>query len=335
MTSRHFKTSVSVLSLIFGLFILTANAEARTYKVGMIHWIGYSPLSVADVKGLFKKEGVSVQVINFGSNQELNAALQNKRIDVGIDMMGSWVGMIMNGVPLVLLGETDWSNGGDKIIAKKTVDPTKLKGKPVGVYLNLPSVTFFLNKYLQKIGVALKDVKIIELEPEAMASNFIANKFQVIVNYDPQALRAERKGNGKVVATSASWPGVIPEGFVAHSAVLKGIPEKDLAAIFRAWAGAVVWMKNPANFPELKKILNTHTFKGEAPYSDADLKGMLASVKIHDVKSQLERNRTGLPNYLKELKAFLKANNLLKKDFDPTKILQNKVMVQTLTQLAK
>jgi NitT/TauT family transport system substrate-binding protein len=53
------------------------------------------------------------------------------------------------------------------------------------------------------------------------------------VNYDPQALRAEREGNGKVVATSATFPGCIPEGFVARTDVLKSIPPEDLAKIFQ------------------------------------------------------------------------------------------------------
>ncbi len=102
----------------------------------------------------------------------------------------------MDGVPLTLIGETDWSNGGDKIITKQNIKIEQLKGGKIGVYLNKPSVTFFLNKFLVQNQIRLSDVGIIELEPEAMTDNFISGRLKVIVNYNPQALRAERKGNG-------------------------------------------------------------------------------------------------------------------------------------------
>lgn len=55
------------------LFVLAGNAYARAYKIGMIHWIAYSPLNVASTQKMWEKNGIDVQVINFGSNQELNS----------------------------------------------------------------------------------------------------------------------------------------------------------------------------------------------------------------------------------------------------------------------
>lgn len=322
--------SFAIFAIIFLVF--AGNASARAYKIGMIHWIAYSPLNAASSQEMWKKNGIDVQVINFGSNQELNSALENKRIDIALDMIGSWVGMHQDGVPLTIIGETDWSNGGDKIIAKKDADLKKLKGETIGVYLNKPSVSYFLNSYLAENGVKLSDVKLIELEPQAMTDNFIAGRFKVIVNYDPEALRAERAGNGKVAATSASYAGCIPEGFVSRTDVLESIPKEDLSKIFKAWIEAVKWTKNPANWNEYKQILNSKTFEGEPPYSDADLKSMLDSVSIHDSKTQLERNNTGggLQTYLKNLKGFLSENNMLKKEFDPGKIFDNSTIVEVL-----
>jgi len=312
--------------------IFAGIAQARTYKVGMIHWIAYSPLNVADVKGMWKNLGVDVEVVNFGSNQELNGALENKRIDIALDMLGSWVGMYQDGIPLTIIGETDWSNGGDKIIAKNDVDMSSIKGSTIGVYLDKPSVTYFLSQYLGANSLKLSDVKVIEVEPEAMADNFIAGRFKVIVNYDPQALRSEREGNGKVVATSATYPGCIPEGFVARTDTLQSIPKEDLSKIFKGWVQGVRWVKDPANWDEYRTILNTKTFEGEKPYSDQDLKEMINSVSIHDAKTQLGRNRDGggLQGYLKNLGEFLADSGLLKKDFKPEDIFDNKVIVEVL-----
>jgi len=321
-----------VVLALFMLLILAVPAFAKEYKVGMIHWIACSPLNVADVKGFWKEQGLDVQVVNFGSNQELNAALENKRIDVAQDMVGSWVGLSMAGVPLAILGETDWSHGGDKIIAKNGLDLTKLKGQTVGIYLEQPSVTFFLGKYLQANALKLSEVKTVEVEPEAMTDNFIAGRMQLIVNYDPQALRAVKDGDGKVVATSATYPGVIPEGFVARSDVLKDIDPADLTKFFKGWIKAVAWSKDPANWAEYAKILNAKTFEGEKPYPEAELKEMLASVAVHDRQQQLERNTSGLKTYLTELHAYLKENGLLKKDFTPEELLRNESLIEALKQ---
>jgi len=307
-------------------------AEAKTYRIGMIAWIAYSPLNVAEAKGFWKDQGLDVEVINFGSNQELNAALEHKRIDIALDMIGSWVGIYQTGVPLTILGETDWSYGGDKIIAKKNVDLKALKGKSIGVYLDQPSVTYFLSKYLGQQSLKLSDVNIIELEPETMADNFIADRFSVIVNYNPQALRAEREGNGVVAATSASWEGVIPEGFVAQTDNYKSMDKGDLAKIFKGWSRAVTWTRETANWKEYREILNNKTFPNDDPFNDKDLKDMISSVRIHDQAQALERNKAGggLSKYLEDLRLFLKNSGKLQKDYEPSVLFDQSVYVSTL-----
>ncbi len=60
--------------------ILSDMAYARIYRIGMLHWAGFSINNVADVKGFWKDQGIEVQVINLANNQELNNAFVNKRI---------------------------------------------------------------------------------------------------------------------------------------------------------------------------------------------------------------------------------------------------------------
>ena len=322
---------------LFLLILLLASAGANaaeqpTLKVGMIHWIAFSTVNVAEAKGFWKEQGLDVQVVNFGSNQELNAALEGKGIQLAIDMAGSWVGMLQDGVPLTLLAETDWSNGGDKIIAKPGFDPKTLKGKKIGVYLDKPSVTFFLDRWLKTQGLGLADVEAIEVEPKPMTDNFIAGSFPVIVNYDPEAIRAEREGKGQVVATSKTFPGIIPEGFVARTDVLAGISLETQIKFFKGVVKAAAWIKNDANRAEWYKILNAKTFEGEPPYSDADLKQMAEAVTIHDEATSLERNRDGggLQTYLNEVADFLKVQNKLKKPFVAKDIVDNRAILAAL-----
>ncbi len=315
------------ISLIF-----SGMAYARTYKIGMTGWAGWSPNNVADVKGFWKALGLDVQVIVLANNQELDNAFINRRVDIANEMIGTWVGLYSEGIPLKIIAELDWSHGGDKIIAKKDFDIKKLKGQMIGVYLNQPPVFFFLNKYLEANMLRLSDVRIVELDAEGLADNFIAGRFPMIVDYDPHAIRAEQQGNGRITATSATYPGCIPEGYAIHEDALKEIPVEELVKIFKGWIEAVKWIKDEKNWEEYKKILNTKTFEGGEPYSDKDLKEMCDAVSIHNEKMLLERNKnnSGLAVYLNELKAMLKENNMLKKEFKPEEIFDNTAIKEAL-----
>jgi len=318
---------VICISLVF-----TGMGYARSYKIGTAPWIGFSPNNVADIKGFWKSQGVDAKVINFSNAQEMHNALIYNRIDIAHEMIGTWCGLYMKDIPLTIIAELDWSHGGDKIIIKKKQEIGSLKGQVIGMYNSTPAIIFFLNKYLAANHIKLSDVRLVEMELEGLADNFIANRFQFIVNCDPAALRAEKQGNGQVVASSDLYPGCIPEGYAIRTDVLKEIPKHDLVKIFKGWIEAVKWIKNEANWEEYKKILNTKTFEGEKPYSDEDLKQMVNAVRIHDEKILSERNKDGggLLLYLNELKTMLKENNLFGKDFKPEDIFNNAAINEAL-----
>jgi NitT/TauT family transport system substrate-binding protein len=312
------------------MFPLAAHADI--YKIAIQAWTGFAPANVADVKGFWKSEGVNVKTVVIKNPQQALEMFREGRIHFIFDMIGTGIGMYMDGVPLVILAETDWSNGGDKLIVKKDLDARALKGKPIGVYYNKPSINYFLNKYLESINVKFSDIRPVEIELAELTEKFISGVFDIIVSYDPEALRAERGGNGKLAATSASYEGCIPEGMMALESSLEKIPQEDLKKIFRGWIKAVQWIEDPANWKEYMDILNNHTFKGDSPHPENDLKEMVGAVKLHPTATLYERNMAGggLQTYLNELKLFLKANKMLTKDFDPDKIFQNKAIMGAL-----
>jgi NitT/TauT family transport system substrate-binding protein len=200
--------------------------------------------------------------------------------------------------------------------------------------MNQPPILYFLNQYLSGIGVGLSDIRIVEMETDVLADKFIAGLFQVIVSYDPQAIRAEREGNGTVVATSATYEGTIPEGMMMREDVLSEFPEDDLEKIFEAWIEAVQWSHAQANWGEYMKILNDVTFRSDPPYSEADLREMISAVRVHDADVLVERNKDGggLMAYLASLKEFLAENDRLEKDFDPSAVFRNGAIVKALGQ---
>lgn len=100
--------------IIFAAIItmaLTGLADARSYKIGTHHWIGFSPNDVAHAKGFWKSQGLDIELVNFTSERDACNALVNKRVDIAFQMLGTWIGFYMEGSPITLIAEVDWSHG--------------------------------------------------------------------------------------------------------------------------------------------------------------------------------------------------------------------------------
>jgi NitT/TauT family transport system substrate-binding protein len=320
----------SLMISLMLIIVFSCAATAGIYKIGTLPWAGFSPVNVAHEKGFWKNYGQDVRVILYTCNSEMKKALENKRIDFALDVPGAWVKSYMEGIPVTILGEIEWSCGGDKIILKKETDIRKLKSRPIGVFSD--SVILMLHRYMTEQNLQISDFKIIELDPESLAKNFISGRLQMIVCYDPQALRAEQEGNGEVAATSASYPGSITDSIAARPDLLKDAPRADAVAILKGWIDAVKWIEDETNWNEYKTILNTKTFAGDPPYADGELKQLLEGVRILDIKMLRDQNKDGggLSAYLKELRSVMKLNGLLKKDFSPEDIFDNSIMMEAL-----
>lgn len=303
---------ISIATLIC---VSLAHAGDAVIKLGIDSWAANYPANVAESKGFWKAEGVQVEIVHYDTDTERARAISGGIVHLGNSMLGSAVTWHLEGTPMRILAETDWSHGGDKVIAGKGVEVAALAGKQIGVYSADIAVAFFLSKVLASKGVDIAAVELAELEPEALTQQLLAGNLPLIANYDPQADLAV-KGGGRLVATTADFAGVMPEGLVGRADKLGEIPAEQLAKFMRGWAKAVTWSQDPAHFAELSTIVRTQTVTGDdAPKTDADVRELLAGVRVHDAKALVERNREGLPVWLREVNLFLVATK--RKGLDP------------------
>jgi NitT/TauT family transport system substrate-binding protein len=289
--------------------LLSVLPGAERVRLAMSAWAGWTPALAGEVQGLWRDLGIDVAVTVMANDEEVRRALAEGRTELSLAMIGNHVGSIINGHDLVILGETNWSHGGDKVLVRRGVQPADLRGTTAGIYLDQPSVRFFLNRTLRAHGLTDADIHIAEVvDTSALADAFVDGKYPLIVNFDPDALRALREGDGRVLASSATFPGVIPEGFAMRRGVLTpGMLER----FFRGWFAAVVWTQEPANWSAYAAIMRDKAFTPRT--TEADLMTMVASVRIHDAKTALERNAPGggLSHYLGELADYLRTNKTL------------------------
>ncbi len=291
--------------VLVGLLMITAPATGAAYKIGVLPWAGCAPAHVAAEKGFWAAEGVEVQVFTLPNGPAVQNAMEKGLLHVGFEMIGGVAMLARRDAAVTVLAETGWSHGGDKIIIREGIGPDEIRSKPVGLYHQHPSVIFFLQKYLDGRGISAADLRLVEMVTDALSDKFIDGVLDVIVNYDPDAARAVKAGNGRVAATSADYPGCIPEGLLIMNRVRDVIPEADLVNILRGWVRAAEWIADPENRAAYLKILGERTFKGELP--EAELPDMAGAVRLHDPATLAKRNREGggLSEYLAELSGFL------------------------------
>ncbi len=324
-----------ILCVVLAVFTLSADAaeQTRTYKIGMCPWIAWAPVNIADVKELWKKRGINVQVVN--QLGEDTGAIEQKRVDLAIDMIGNFIGLQQKGIDVTILAELDWSNGGDKIISHNKTTPTK-KGDTIGVYHNDPAVMMLLAHYLKSHNLTLSDVKVVEYDPAELNGHFITNALSTIITYEPYSLDAEKSG-GAVVATSATFPGCMPEGFGGRREAIAAIPKEDLKKIIAGWLEAVAWSRDPANFKEYCEIVNKHTFAEPTPYDGDAIKDMLTNVSIHDLVTLKARNTAGggLSSFIDETRTTLKNASLLTKEFSAAALVDTTALHEVLSEYNK
>ncbi len=117
--------------------------------------------------------------------------------------------------PVTILGVTDYSNGGDKIILRKNIKtPSDLKGKKVVLASNTISLWLLYN-YLDKYGMSLNDVIIINKSANLAPLLFKEDKqISAVVGWNPNIDNALDESS-YIASTSADFPRVIYDLIVA------------------------------------------------------------------------------------------------------------------------
>lgn len=299
---------IRFIALIISVVILVG--YAKTYKISTVNWAGWAFLDVAEQKGFWKELGGDVEVVHFEDGAIMHDKMITGGVDLSMNMMPYAVWMNDNVKAVSVLMESNWSNGGDKIIVRDVEAFKKGLGpKVIGVYLSGYALEFFLEQYLNAHGQSLSNYSVVKMQPSELVKQFNAGRLQALVIFEPLASKVIEEGKGEVVATTADYHGVIREGLYTFNERLRTYPKEDVVNILRGIIRALVWIGDEKNKKEFYDILNTHTFfHQEEPYPDAVLDQMLQEVKVHSSVEMLsQQNSIELPLYFEKVLKFLSA----------------------------
>ncbi len=310
--------------------IFTHSLNAKTYTVGVVEWVPWATAYVASEKGFWEAEGLDVEVQQFSEYENGSIkAFKYGKVDFALMMLGTAIELIRVAPRYTIIYEHDWSHGGDFfILSSKLNDVAELKGKKVGTYSAKAGLGFFIDKILTNAGISINDFDLYEVSNTVDLNQAFRNGiFTAIVNYLPDARNVIRDGTGKIVNTSADFPGVIPEGIIVQKYILQDHPEK-VAGFLRGWLRAVKWQVNPKHRKEYYAILKRTMFKNSS-YSDQDLAKFTAGAKINgDLETILKNNEIQVYEFAKDLLLYLEKNGTMIQSSHPHDYISTSMAVK-------
>ncbi|MFS2003415.1 ABC transporter substrate-binding protein [Duganella sp. CT11-25] len=233
-SSRVLRSFVaSLLCMTLGLGAAPVHAEV---KVGLSDWPGWVAWYVADQKGYFKKYGAKVKLVWFANYSDSIAALSAGQLDANSQTWSDTMTPLAKGVPLKTILVNDNSAGNDALMVSPRIKSfADLKGKSIA--LEQFSISHFVLAHaLASNGLAIKDVKIVNLAAGDAAAAFMSGKVDAAVLWNPWVSKIETSGKGRALFTSKDMPGMVPDLLVAHSKALGDKAKRaELVAMIKAW----------------------------------------------------------------------------------------------------
>ena len=239
--SRIFKTSAR-LAVIAALAVSTGTSLAQETKVaiGISGWTGFAPLTLAKEAGIFKKHGLDVTIKKI-PQKDRHLVIASGDIQCAATTVETWVVWNANGVATTQIFQLDKSYGADGMVVKPNIAKiSDLKGKSVAAEAPGTAPYFGLAWILKKNGLSIKDVKVVNLSPQAAANAMIAGTdgIDAAMTYEPYlgAVRAKPEA-GKIIATTLDYPmvmdtfGCTPKFLAENPKAAKGLADAYFDAV--------------------------------------------------------------------------------------------------------
>ncbi len=207
-----FQLTSMVIALAAFVTATSATAQDTKIAIGMSGWTGFAPLTLAKEAGIFKKHGLDVSIKKI-PQKDRHLAIASGDIQCAATTVETWIAWNAAGVATTQIFQLDKSFGADGMVIKPGITKiADLKGKTVAADAPGTAPYFGLAWMLKKNGLTIKDVKVVNLSPQAAANAMIAGTdgIDAAMTYEPYlgAVRAKPEA-GKIIATTLDYPMVM------------------------------------------------------------------------------------------------------------------------------
>ena len=222
----------SLIALAAAVVAVAAQAQETKVTVAISGWTGFAPLTLAKEAGLFKKHGLDVTIKKI-PQKDRHLAIASGDVQCAATTVETWIAWNAAGVATTQIFQLDKSYGADGMVVKPGIASIKdLKGKTIAADAPGTATYFTLAWMLKKNGLSMKDVKVVNLSPQAAANAMIAGNTDIDggMTYEPflSAVRAKPEA-GKIIATTLDYPmimdtfGCTPKFLADHPKAAQGL----------------------------------------------------------------------------------------------------------------
>jgi NitT/TauT family transport system substrate-binding protein len=219
--------------------------------IGYSGWTGFAPLTLAKEAGIFKKNGLDVDLKKI-PQKDRHLAIASGDVHCAATTVETWVVWNANGVATKQIFQMDKSYGADGMAVRNSVTKiADLKGKTVAASAPGTAPYFTLAWFLKKNGLSVKDVTVVNLEPGPAAQAFVAGQNDAAMTYEPylSTVRSAPQA-GKIIATTLDYP-MIMDTFGCTPKFLADNPNAAQALTDSYFEAVAMIQKDPAKSYEI------------------------------------------------------------------------------------
>jgi NitT/TauT family transport system substrate-binding protein len=232
------KTWMATLALGAVVMATPVAAQGTVVNIGISGWTGFAPLTLAKEAGIFKKNGLDVNIRKIPQASR-HLAIQSGDIQCAATTVETWIAWNANGVATKQLFQLDKSYGADGMAVRGNIASIKdLKGKSVAASAPGTAPFFTLAWFLRENGMSIKDVTVVNMEPGPAAQAFVAGQNDAAMTYEPFLSTVRNNPQaGKIIATTLDYPmvmdtfGCTPAFISANEKAVKALADSYFEAL--------------------------------------------------------------------------------------------------------
>lgn len=258
MITRRLLTGLLCAFSIFGVSAVagcSSVASGPIYKITMGYgsFPGWLPWKVAEEQGIFRNNGIDVQLKYFDNVEDGNAAMASGALDANNQSLNDTLTAVSDDAkPQKIVLVNDTSTGANQIIARNGIsNVADLRGKKVAVEKGLADY-YFLRLALQNASLSLDDIKLVPMRTDSATAAFVDGKVDAVVNHAPLTSTALKRPGSSAVATTAEYPNACSDHLVVSADMIKNSPDA-VQALVNSWFQTLNWIK--AHQDDATKIL--------------------------------------------------------------------------------
>jgi NitT/TauT family transport system substrate-binding protein len=236
--------------LAIALFAVPAQAQEKVV-LGMSGWTGFQPLKLAELAGIFKKNGVDIE-IRFIAPVQRSSALASGALNAAATTVDQHIVWTSAGIATTQVALIDKSKGGDGLAVRNNIQSIKdLKGKSVNVDGPGTVQHFMLSYILEKNGMSIQDVIRSTMAAQPAAQAFVAGQGDAALTYEPYLSSVREKPDaGKILVTSNEYP-VVVDVLVFRKDFIEKHPKIVKATVDSFFEALDMLKRDPAKSHEL------------------------------------------------------------------------------------